>query len=251
LCSHFTCVLYFVVAEPSDEKVVEDVEWPDEVDFKNVDLDFLRKLLKKDGPFYPVVEGSDNPYRDGYITEPPKKPRASYLFFQCTVRSYFVKKYPKALQSELMSMLGEAWRTMNDKDKEPFQILADEEAKQYEREKVLLEKAQKPNGVWQPLRRCLEVLERLSSDSFADIFLEPVSLDDFPDYEEIIDTPMDLGTVRQRLKERKYMAPEQFARDMRRVSLVLLHRRRLPFSVWIVFTHILSHRLSFTDLEQL
>ena len=193
------------------------VEWPDKVDFHNIDIEFLRKLLKQEPPYYPVLKGSDNPYRDGYITEPPKKPRASYLFFQCTIRSYFAKLHPKAVQSELMSMLGEAWRTMNDKDKQPFQILAEEESKQYEREKALLEKAQKPNGVWQPLRRCREVLERMASDSFAAIFLEPVGLDEFPDYEEHIDNPMDLGTIRKRLVDRKYLAPEQFARDMRRV----------------------------------
>ena len=193
------------------------MEWPDEIDFHNIDIEFLRTILKQESSYYPLIEGSDNPYRDGYITEPPKKPRASYLFFQCTMRSYFAKKNPKAVQSELMSMLGETWRSMSEKDRIPFQILADEESKQYEREKALLEKAQKPNGVWQPLRRCREVLERLASDSFAEIFQEPVSLDDFPDYEEHIDSPMDLGTIRNRLINRKYLAPEQFARDMRRV----------------------------------
>jgi len=227
LCSIFTafdfaqlfcCFNNILYAESSEEKEEEEpIEWPDEIDFHNIDVEFLRTILKREEPFYPSIKDSDNPYRDGYITEPPKKPRASYLFFQCTMRHYFAKKNPKAVQSELMSMLGEAWRTMNEKDKQPFQILADEESKLYEREKVLLEKAQKPNGVWQPLRRCREVLERLASDSFADIFLEPVSLEDFPDYEDHIDVPMDLGTIRQRLKDRKYMAPEQFARDMRRV----------------------------------
>jgi Bromodomain/HMG (high mobility group) box len=185
-------------------------------------MDHLRHLLKKEDPYYPVVEGCDNPYRDGYATEPPKKPRASYLFFQCTVRSFFVKKKPNAPQSELMALLGEAWRAMDDNDKEPYQILANEEAKQYVKEKILLEKAQKPNGVWQPLRRCRQVLERLAKDSFADIFLEPVNLEDFPDYEEVIDVMMDLGTVRQRLETRKYQAPEQFARDMRRVRKIMV-----------------------------
>lgn len=212
--THLFLCFVVLVAESSEE---EPIEWPDEIDLHNIGVDFLRKILKGEEPFYPVIKGSDNPYRDGYITEPPKKPRASYLFFQCTMRHYFAKKNPKAVQSELMSILGEAWRTMDEKDKQPFQILADEESKLYDREKAMLEKAQKPNGVWQPLRRCREVLERLASDSYADIFLEPVSLEDFPDYEEHIDVPMDLGTIRHRLKDRKYMAPEQFARDMRRV----------------------------------
>jgi Bromodomain/HMG (high mobility group) box len=207
----------FVVCAGADANADAKDDWPDGVDYKNVPLDHLRYLLKKEEPFYPFVEGSDNPYRDGYITEPPKKPRASYLFFQATIRSYFVKERPTAPQSELMSLLGEAWRSLDEKHKEPFQILADEEAKQYIKEKALLEKAQKPNGVWQPLRRCRHVLDRLAKDSFADIFLEPVNLADFPDYEEVIDVMMDMGTVRQRLETRKYQAPEQFARDMRRV----------------------------------
>lgn len=221
-----TRLSFFVHVSPED-KDDTDFEWPDKVDYKNIDIGLLRKVMSREDPYYPVIEGSDNPYRDGYITEPPKKPRASYLFFQCAMRSYVTKKHPKAVQSELMSMLGEAWRSMTDKHKEPFQVLADEEHKQYERERVLLEKAQKPNGVWQPLRRCRQVLERLASDSFADIFLEPVNLEDFPDYEEIIDSPMDLGTVRQNIINRKYMVPEQFARDMRRVRITSLAARKL------------------------
>ena len=63
------------------------------------------------------------------------------------------------------------------------------------------------------------VLERLATDSFAGIFLEPVDPEDFPDYEEMIDNPMDLGTIRTKLETKKYQAPEQFARDMRRVRI--------------------------------
>jgi Bromodomain/HMG (high mobility group) box len=187
------------------------------MDYRTASIDHLRRILNKEGTYYPIMEGCDNPYRDGYVTEPPKKPRASYLFFQATVRSYMGKQHPKAPQAELMVMLGEIWRAMDDNEKLPWLSLADEELKQYGKEKVLLEKAQKPNGVWQPIRRCLQVLDRLCKDSFADIFLEPVNTDDFPDYDELIDVKMDLGTVRQRIASRKYQGPEQFARDMRRV----------------------------------
>lgn len=193
-------------------------DWPDEeLDFSKITLEKLRSILSREGPYYPVVEGSNNPYRDGYVKEPPKKPRASYLFFQCTMRSYFQKKNPGAPQSELMTQLGEAWRGMSDEEREPYVQLANEEARQYEKERLLLEKAQRPNEVWQPMRRCREVLERLAKDSFADIFQEPVDLEEFPDYEEFIDSPMDLRTVREKLEHKKYQAPEQFARDMRRV----------------------------------
>jgi hypothetical protein len=83
---------------------------------------------------------------------------------------------------------------------------------------VLLEKAQRPNGLWQPIRRCRMVLDRLSKDSFADIFLEPVDLNEFTDYGEYVDSPMDMATVRKKLATKKYQGPENFARDMRKVS---------------------------------
>ena len=207
----------------SAESEAGDDDWgdDDEIDFSKLTMERLRAIVNRDGPYYPVVEGSTNPYRDGYVTEPPKKPRASYLFFQCTMRSFYQKKFPNAVQSELMSMLGQKWQTMSAEQREPFLELAKEENAQYEKEKSLLAKAQRPNEVWQPLRRSLMVLERLAKDSFADIFLEPVDLEDFPDYEDFIDTPMDLGTVRTKLETRKYQAPEQFARDMRRVRRFL------------------------------
>jgi hypothetical protein len=197
----------------------DDTDWKDEdIDFSKLTIERLKAILDKEGPYYPKFEGCDNPYRDGYVTEPPKKPRASYLFFQCTMRSYFAKRNPNASQGELMTILGNQWQSMSDMEQLPFVELAKEESKQYEKERALMEKAQRPNEMWQPLRRCLMVLNKICEDGFANIFLEPVDLQDFPDYEEFVDTPMDLGTVRQRLATKKYQAPEQFARDVRKVS---------------------------------
>lgn len=198
------------------DEVPDDWEAKD-IDFSTLTIERLRKILDKDGPYYPKFEGSDNPYRDGYITEPPKKPRASYLFFQCTMRSYFAKRNRTATQGELMTILGDQWKAMSESEQAPFIELAKEEAKHYEHERFLMEKAQKPNEVWQPIRRCLMVLDRISNDGFANIFLEPVDTEEFNDYEEVIDQPMDLGTVRKKLKSKKYQAPEQFARDVRKV----------------------------------
>ena len=90
---------------------------------------------------------------------------------------------------------------------------------EYEKQRVLLEKAQRPTELWQPLRRCLMIVDRLSKDSFAEIFLEPVDVNEFPDYTEYVDSPMDLGTVRKKILNKKYMGPEQYARDMRKVNL--------------------------------
>lgn len=122
-----------------------------------------------------------------------------------------------------MTLLGDKWRGMNEEQQAPFIQLAREEAEMYEKERALMEKAQLPKEMWQPLRRCLMVLDRLCNDSFAEIFLEPVDLDEFPDYEELIDSPMDLGTIRQKLSDRKYQAPENFARDVRKVSTSPMH----------------------------
>lgn len=118
-----------------------------------------------------------------------------------------------------MTILGNQWQAMSEDEQAPFVELAKEESKQYEKERQLMEKAQRPNEMWQPLRRCLMVLERVSSDGFANIFLHPVDTDEFTDYEEVIDQPMDLGTVRTKLRNKKYQAPEQFARDVRRVRV--------------------------------
>ena len=197
----------------------ESTGWKEDedIDFSKLTIEKLRAVLAKEDPYYPVFEGCDNPYRDGYVTEPPKKPRASYLFFQCTLRSYFTMRNPDASLAELMTIIGNTWHSMSEEEREPFLQLAREEAKQYERERAMMERAQRPSEMWQPIRRCLMVLNRISDDGFANIFLEPVDLNDFPDYDEYVDTPMDLGTVRQKLKAKKYQMPEQFARDVRKV----------------------------------
>ena len=120
-----------------------------------------------------------------------------------------------------MTVLGDAWKSLAAAGQEPFIQLAKEEAKQYDRERILMEKAQRPNEMWQPIRRCLMVLDRISNDGFANIFLEPVDVEEFTDYEEVVDQPMDLGTVRKKLQSKKYQAPEQFARDVRKVGHIV------------------------------
>lgn len=207
-------------AEKEEKKGEGGQSWKDEdIDFSQFTLERLQAIIDQDEPYYPKFEDCDNPYRDGYVTEPPKKPRASYLFFQCTMRSYYSMRNPNASLGELMTIIGDAWMSMSENEQAPFLELSKEEVKQYEKERALMERAQRPNEMWQPLRRCLMVLDRICQDGFAIIFLEPVNTDDFPDYEEYVETPMDLGTVRQRLKSKKYQAPEQFARDVRKVSV--------------------------------
>lgn len=213
-------------------------------------IEKIRKILKKEEPYYPIFEGSDNPYRDGYLTHPPKKPRVSFIFFQSAYRLQHQKKYKGASQSELMTLMKDTWHSMSVEDQAPYIQLATEEAKQFDKERIMMEKAQRPNELWQPIRRCKMVLDRLTSDSYSNIFLEPVSLDDFPDYEEMIDQPMDLGTIRKKLNTRKYQAPEIFARDMRKVSLNF-HIDR--FYVTLIPNDYLNHfyNLIIAGVEQL
>ena len=165
--------------------------------------------------------------------------------FQCTMRAYFQKQHPDSSLTELMSIIGDAWRNLSEEGREIFVRLAKEESDQFDQERAKLERAQRPNEVWQPFRRCYQVLDRLAQDSFADIFLEPVDLKEFPDYEEYIDIPMDLRTVRENLEKKKYFAVEPFARDMRRVSTAWCSTNRSQYSS----THALI--FFFSDLEQL
>lgn len=181
-------------------------------------LEVLRKIVHKE-PYYPTYPGSDNPYRDGFFTEPPRKPRQSYLFYQGIYRSYFQKHYSKSTLAHIMTKLGDSWKGLTEEQQAPYVQLANEESVLHEKEKALLERAQRPTEVWQPIRRCHAVLDRLMDDPFANIFLEPVDTDVYTDYLDIVDSPMDLHTVREKLKTVKnWMGPEVFARDVRKVS---------------------------------
>jgi hypothetical protein len=92
---------------------------------------------------------------------------------------------------------------MSEAEQAPFIQLAKEEAKEHNKERALMEKAQKPNQVWQPMRRCQMVLDRLSGNGFSNIFFEPVDLKDFPDYEEIVD--YERSSRRRRIRCRKIL----------------------------------------------
>jgi len=165
----------------------------------------------------------------------------------------YQKRNKGASVGEVMISLGDTWRNMSEEGQAPFIELAKEEVIEYDKQKLLLEKAQRPNGLWQPIRRALMVLDRLSKDTFADIFLEPVDLDEFPDYMEYVDSPMDLATVRKKLHGKKYQGPENFARDMRKVSTVLhtitIGLICVHFKLSIIMTN--STYCITTDLEQL
>ncbi|OUS47764.1 associates with the basal transcription factor [Ostreococcus tauri] len=67
------------------------------------------------------------------------------------------------------------------------------------------------------VRRCREVLNLTKKHRYHKIFLFPVDpvRQGIPDYPQIVKNPMDLGTVKRKLDERKYVGPEDFCADMR------------------------------------
>lgn len=69
------------------------------------------------------------------------------------------------------------------------------------------------------LRKCEQILNMLTAHRSANPFLEPVDfiglqLDDYP---IIVKEPMDLSTVRKRLRNREYKSAGQFAADVRKI----------------------------------
>eukprot|EP00957_Ditylum_brightwellii_P003369 255251-Ditylum_brightwellii.AAC.1 len=92
------------------------------------------------------------------------------------------------------STVSKKWRNMDEVDQAPFIILAREEQEQYEKEHAIMQK----------------VLDRISPDGFSNIFLKPVDTKQFPDYEEYVDQPMGLGTIRDKIVHHKYQAPEKW-----------------------------------------
>nr|XP_023019451.1 bromodomain and WD repeat-containing protein 3-like [Leptinotarsa decemlineata] len=61
----------------------------------------------------------------------------------------------------------------------------------------------------------VNLVESLWKSKDSEPFREPVDPETYPDYYNIIKNPMDLGTVRENLKNSKYDVPQQFIIDMR------------------------------------
>jgi len=68
----------------------------------------------------------------------------------------------------------------------------------------------------EPFISCLEVLEDLMDEENAEPFNEPVD-SSIPDYFTIVKNPMDLGTIRSKLKKASYDSTEKFVDDVRLV----------------------------------
>ena len=63
-------------------------------------------------------------------------------------------------------------------------------------------------------RLCLSIVRSLAAHPAARPFRAPVNLEEFPTYLEVIDDPMDLGTIETRLRGSEYRSVREFKRDM-------------------------------------
>lgn len=63
--------------------------------------------------------------------------------------------------------------------------------------------------------RCSDLVHQLWQSRDSEPFREPVDLLLHKDYTKSVDTPMDLGTVREQLEAGNYDSPVEFAKDVR------------------------------------
>ncbi|XP_062870970.1 PH-interacting protein [Trichomycterus rosablanca] len=63
--------------------------------------------------------------------------------------------------------------------------------------------------------RCRELLELIFQCEDSEPFRQPVDLEEYPDYLEIVDTPMDFGTVLNTLLGGEYESPMDLCKDVR------------------------------------
>ncbi|XP_065178853.1 peregrin-like isoform X1 [Sycon ciliatum] len=78
----------------------------------------------------------------------------------------------------------------------------------------------------QPLTVLLRrTLDQLQQKDVLKIFAEPVSVDEVPDYLEIIDQPMDFSTMRRKLDNHVYMSVSAFIEDFH-----LIHRNCMTYN---------------------
>lgn len=64
-------------------------------------------------------------------------------------------------------------------------------------------------------RQCKELVNLIFQCEDSEPFRQPVDLVEYPDYRDIIDTPMDFGTVRETLEAGNYHSPLEFCKDVR------------------------------------
>lgn len=66
-------------------------------------------------------------------------------------------------------------------------------------------------------RHALRAVDNLLSYSISKMFSEPVDINEFPNYLEIISKPMDLGTIRRKVIQNEYSSTQEFKQDVQLV----------------------------------
>lgn len=96
--------------------------------------------------------------------------------------------------------------------------------------------------------RCVKVMDELAKRSISRMFAQPVDpkRDEVPNYFQIVQTPMDLGTIRRKLNENQYQTVACWKSDMELVwsnSLLVNSRTSLLGNITIEMQN-LYHKLS-------
>ncbi|GIY93033.1 bromodomain and WD repeat-containing protein 1 [Caerostris extrusa] len=79
--------------------------------------------------------------------------------------------------------------------------------------RVGLENQKYTSSSWR--QQCVSLLTNFFQCDDSTPFRHPVNLTDYPDYRNIIDIPMDLSTVQERVNSNHYSNPAEFCKDMR------------------------------------
>ncbi|XP_063772924.1 PH-interacting protein isoform X1 [Pseudophryne corroboree] len=64
-------------------------------------------------------------------------------------------------------------------------------------------------------KQCQELLNLIFQCEDSEPFRQPVDLDEYSDYRDIIETPMDFGTVKKKLEAGNYESPSELCKDVR------------------------------------
>ncbi|KAG8189872.1 hypothetical protein JTE90_023378 [Oedothorax gibbosus] len=83
--------------------------------------------------------------------------------------------------------------------------------------RVRLENQKYTSSSWR--QQAAELLNTFFQCEDSTPFRQPVNLNLYPDYRNIIDIPMDLSTVREKLKDNMYDSPTDFRKDMRLIFM--------------------------------
>lgn len=79
---------------------------------------------------------------------------------------------------------------------------------------VKKEKPSKHANKGDTVRTLLDTLKKISAHKYAHVFKQPVSLEEAPDYDEIIKQRMDLSTIKKNLIDGKITTTQEFWRDL-------------------------------------